>query len=174
MSTNNRPTSFGLNIAPLNVNGVIHVGAGAGQMAEYYHKLGVHKVMWLEKNNHNYSTIYANVIKFGMKQKVTEVEIANETVESSNKKRFVDLWRETAAHMQLETYDMITVDCRDNQLDILKSFEFLLDDFRVIAFTCPSGFKTEEETEIYLKGKMFNLVVFNSTERLYVKHGINF
>ena len=54
--------SLKLDLEPFKVNGVVHVGAGVGDFAEYYHKLGVHKVLWIEAVLDKYNLLYENKI----------------------------------------------------------------------------------------------------------------
>lgn len=161
-----------VDLTPLNINGVVHIGAGSGDMAGFYHRLGVHKVMWVEKNPALYVSLYSNVMKYGMSQSVTNIEISDESSVDGKRVKFIDMWRSKAPFMELNTYDLINISCKDKQLEIIKSFDFLLDDFRAIVFGCPGGFESEEAMEKHLKSKGFNLAVFNDQERLFVKQGI--
>lgn len=122
-----------LDLEPFNVNGVIHVGAGEGEFADYYHKLGVNKVLWLEKDEHKYKDIYASTCKYGMDQQILITNVLD--YDATGYKKFVTLWRQNGSYIDMDTYDLLHVAAHPDRLMIMEGFDFLVDFFKEILFT---------------------------------------
>ena len=163
--------SLNLDLNPYQINGVIHVGAGTGAYADYYHKLGIHKVLWLEAQGHLYGTLYSNTCQYGMNQKIlTGAQILGHDALPSVKK-LVTLWRENASFLDMESYDLLHIGCSKNHLQILEGCDFLLSNFRAIVF---SAGDLTEEVHSFLSNKGYDKVLWvtaemNDFETLYMK-----
>lgn len=165
-------TTLDTDLTPLNINGVIHVGADEGQTAGYYHKLGVNRVMWFEKDSKRYNKIYPNTAKYGMKQNYLEAELSDMT--AGSKKAFIDVWRENASFIDVDTYDLLNVACKSNQIEILKGFDFHLKGFRAIVFTDldVDAFAFNDDIQKFMESNGFKSVMFSTTEKLFIREGL--
>lgn len=144
-----------LNLEPFEINGVVHVGADTGQFAGYYHSLGIHKVLWIERQGHKYGSLYANTCRYGMKQRIINAHLHDHDDPPSVKK-FITLWRQNAAYIDIDTYDMLHIVSRSNRKEILNGFEFLLAGFNLIVFS-NSNDSDIEELESLLDAQGFKL-----------------
>jgi hypothetical protein len=162
-----------LNLAPYKINGVVHVGAGKGEYARYYHRLGVHQVLWVEKKMGLYSDLYLGTRNFGMIQKILIENLSNKTDIRAKTKTFKDLWREHAASINVETNELLHLACKNNQTEVLTGLEEMLGYFKYVIISK----KDEDETanlalEAYLGNRGFSLDSFageNSEERFFVR-----
>lgn len=163
--------SLSLDLTPYQVNGVIHVGAGKGAYANYYHKLGINKVLWLEKQGHLYRDLYSNTCQYGMEQKILMTQLHGEDAPPLVKK-LLTVWRENASYLDMDTYDMLHVACQSGHLQILQGCDFLLDNFKIIVFS--SG-HLSDSLRTFLSEKGYDEVMWvagvdaTHSETLYVK-----
>jgi len=123
-----------LDLEPFNVNGVIHVGADQGQFADYYHKLGVNKVLWVEKDEYKYKDIYSATCKFGMDQQILICHLMESDAPPLVKK-FLTIWRENGPFIDMDTYDLLHIATAHDRWKIVQGFDFLLDFFKEILIT---------------------------------------
>lgn len=152
---------------PYDINGVVHVGASRGEFAEFYHKLGVNKVLWIEKSENKYGELYTNTCKFGMDQRILTAEVSSKDEYPSGSKRFLTLWRENASFIDIDTYDVLHVACAQNRIEILEGFEFILDGFKEIVFTGGEGYDLETLKEWLGYKKFFShsfIITDNSSD----------
>ena len=139
-------------------NGVIHVGGDYGASAQRYHGIGIHKVMWIEKDSKKYTSLYEETKRFGMKQ-VTHLTDLNET-------KFKQLWRDNAAYMDVDTYDLLHfTEENSNLVPILEGFEDFLQGFRAVLINANSDNDEHatwlsENTNFHLVSRCGNLQLF--------------
>lgn len=154
-----------VDLEPLNVNGVIHVGAGTGDYAKNYHDLGIHQVLWIEADTSLYTALYEGIKSYGMEQKIliTELDLVSKP---PGVKSFKTLWRENASYINPYTYDMLHIACKTKHDEILGGFSFLLENFKEIVLSqdCEN-----EKVERTLNSKGFFLDSFTDNERLFIK-----
>ena len=117
------------NIRP---NGVIHIGAGKGELVGYWYKEGVYQVTWIEKNTQFYDKLYQNCSKYGMKQLYYCHNIGFRDNTNLNMFRFKSFWRKYAVDIDIETYDLLYLGCKKHIGGILDGFEDLLNNFKHI------------------------------------------
>lgn len=109
----------------IHPNGVIHVGANIGEMAPYYHKEGIHKVMWIDKDHGKYKELYQATAPYGMHQLYFTAELYN-AEEVGGKTTFKHLWRTHSAKIDIETYDFLCMDIKADTRHVLDGFEDFL------------------------------------------------
>lgn len=128
-----------LDLTPYNINGVIHVGANEGEYAEFYYKLGVHQVMWIEQNKNLYNTLYANTCRYGMKQLYYFESLSNAISmdQDVNTTYFKYLWRQNIVDIDIETYDALVIATDKDVENIIIGFENLLVNIKTIVLLKP-------------------------------------
>lgn len=155
-----------LDLTPYNINGIIHVGAGTGEYAKYYHDLGVYKVLWVEKEDYLYSPLYEATNRYGMKQDIVIAELSNR--DERNEQRFLSVWREKAAYMDVETYDCLHLECKQNHTKVLEGFGHLLESVKIIVMSnCPD--EKSAGVEDMLKSRGYFLTSYTDKEKLFVR-----
>ena len=159
--------TLNLELGNLKINGFVHVGAGTGEYARYYHRLGVSQVMWLEATTGLYPMLYENTKSFGMDQRIFMENLGVE-------KTFKTVWREHAPFItNLDGHDALHIACKANQIKILDGFEDLFDIFQyVIISKHASENESEDDAVEEHLGKMgFALTSFSADydQRLFVR-----
>ena len=147
----------------LEVNGVISIGAKKGEFAGAYHKLGIHKVLWIEKDISLYNELYQNASKYALKHNFLMNEVSNKTADNTT--TFKSLWRENAAYIDIESYDMIHFDISENIQECLEGFENFQQGFRVITTSKEISSSAEE----YIESLGYVLTEFVENQKLFVK-----
>jgi hypothetical protein len=172
-----KPTDkhFKIDLSEYNINGVVSVGAGRGEFARCYHRLGVHQVLWVEQKGYLYGPMYDHIKQFGMEQQQHMVQLMDYD-DHPQVRKFLTLWRENAGQIDPYVYDLLHISCKQNRRQIIEGFSFLIDNFKYIVLTGGDGgdFDWFGET---LGQAGFNLdsrvidFEHNSSEALYVKKG---
>ena len=139
------------NLSELNFNGVINIGSKDGHYAKHYYELGLYSALWIDKNLKYDAALYNNTKNIGMKQQYYFTEISN--IDSDNTLRFKSFWRANAASIDIETYDLLHLDIKNNHIDVIKSFDNLITNFRAIVITKNHNF----ELQTFLEQNKFNL-----------------
>jgi hypothetical protein len=150
------------NIEP---NGVIHVGAGAGQMARYWYDEGVYQIVWIEKNHNIYKELYKNTSPFGMQQ-LHYIQELNDSNDNSltNSVGFKTFWRRNIVDIDIETYDLLYVNTKHNANKIIDGFQDLLKYMKhIILHPCLS----QEITEKRLKELGYNMILETNNHIIY-------
>jgi hypothetical protein len=115
-----------LSIVQYNINGIIQFGSDGGKLANYYHSLGTHKVLWIDENSDNYGELYEATRSLGMEQ--------NYVFYDRLKVPFKEWWRKNISWCDIETYDMIFINHGQNQRSVLEGFQNLLSTIRLVYF----------------------------------------
>lgn len=163
--------SLHFDMSQYNVNGVLHIGAGTGEFAKYYHELGVNKVLWIEQHGHKYGSLYSNTCAFGMDQKILTAQCMDVDT-PPHVKKMVTLWRENAAYLDIDTYDVLHVASSKCRIQIIEGCDFLIDGFKEIIF---SGAEDEDREALgmFMEKKGFVLSTWashdGSEEFLFVR-----
>lgn len=145
-------------------NGVINIGANTGEYAKCYYDLGISSVVWIDKNANLDGVLYQATKNFGMRQQYYFTEINNLDTEKS--KRFKSFWRMNAADIDIETYDLLHIDVKNNVLNVLSGFENLFTNFRAIILTQHHG----NESKNYIENHGYESVAFSDIgHTLYVR-----
>lgn len=157
--------TLALDLVEYNINGIIHVGANTGEYARYYHRLGIHMVMWLEANKSLYPLLYENTKNFGMNQRIFMENLANRS--------FKSVWREHAAFIDnIRGYDALHIAGGQNQKKILEGFEDMLELFKLVVISSKAENEEEDnDTVVFLSKNGFHLTSFSTeySERLFAK-----
>lgn len=159
--TNNK--NLFLPLEKYNFNGIVHVGAETGEYANYYHKLGIYKVMWIEKNKNLHSSLYQHTSRFGMKQLYYMVNLSN--VSTNESLTFKDLWRKNAAYIDIESYDLLHIATNKNIKEIIEGFENFKEVFRAIVLS--KNYSNEDES--YLNSLGYSESDFVESQHLFIK-----
>lgn len=145
-------------------NGVINIGASAGEYAKCYYDLGISSVVWIDKNSNLDGVLYQATKNFGMRQQYYFAEINNLDTEKS--KRFKSFWRINAVYIDIETYDLLHIDVKNNTLNMLLGFEDLITNFRAIILTQHH----ENESKSYIENNGFESTTYSDNGHyLYVR-----
>ena len=115
-----------LSINQYNINGIIQFGSNTGELSNYYHSIGVHKVLWIDKTSENYSSLYDTTRKFGMEQ--------NYAFFDTSIIAFKEWWRKNVSWCDIESYDMIYLSQTENQKKTISGFENLLGTIKLVYF----------------------------------------
>ncbi len=150
-----------LDLTPFNFNGVVHFGAGTGDYAKYYHRLGIHQVLWMAEKK-DYVALYENIRHFGMDQTILTPEPNTP---------FLSIWRQNASYIDPYSYDLLhlTKEAGSNQLQIINGFDYLIENFKAVVVSHSVREADDESLESLLDNLGFKLDSFSGEERLYVK-----
>ena len=152
------------NLKELNFNGVINIGAGNGSYAKHYYELGISSVVWIEKDLKNDGPIYQNTKNFGMKQQYYFENISSS--DSDTTIRFKTFWRMNSAKIDIEIYDLLHIDVKKDQYDILCGFDNFITNFKAIILTHEHNLDCKN----YIEKNKYELITYTDTGHyLYLK-----
>lgn len=149
----------------LQFNGVIHIGAGLGEYVKNYYDLGIHQVVWVERDESLYKELYANTCKFGMKQLYLFQFVSgkNDFKEMTLK----NLWRKNSCDIDIETYDLLVLDIKENLGEIFDGLENFKDNFKHVITT-----HVDLQFHEYMDFNGYKLDVYSDNYVLYTRKDI--
>jgi len=144
-----------------HLNNVIHIGAGNGLYAQYYDHLNLKNAIWIEQSKEFYSNLYRNTIPFQIKNQYYFTRLSN--IDNVHEQTFKSFWRNYSCNIDIEKYDLLTLDIRSESHKIIEGFDNFKNNFRVIVFLWPDSISEE-----YMQSIGYNLE-YKSDHVLYAR-----